>query len=65
MAKFFEKLLGSKSQRDIRALNPIQQKILTSYVEIAKLSNDELRNKTLEFKQKIADTIREDEKKIA
>ena len=62
MANFFEKLLGSKSDRDIKAINPIQQNVLAAYEVIKKLSNDELRAKTVEFKNKIAVHIADDEK---
>ena len=62
MVKFLEKLLGSKSDRDIKAINPIQQKVLEAYEVIKNLSNDELRAKTVEFKNKIAAYIADDEK---
>ncbi len=62
MANFLEKLLGSKSDRDIKAITPIQKNTLQAYEEIKKLSNDELRAKTLEFKNRIASHIAEDEK---
>ncbi|NQT76668.1 MAG: preprotein translocase subunit SecA [Bacteroidetes bacterium] len=58
-------LLGSKSKRDIKAINPIVSKIKDVEESIAQLSNDELRGKTIEFKQKIADHISEEEKSIA
>ena len=52
-------MLGSKSKRDIKAINPIVSKIKDVEESIAQLSNDELRGKTIEFKQKIADHISE------
>jgi preprotein translocase subunit SecA len=58
-------LLGSKSQRDIKTINPIVNKIKNFEESIAKLSNDELRGKTSEFKQRIADYISEEEKSVA
>lgn len=64
MAKFLEKLLGSKSTRDNKALSPAQKKILDAHQYISKLSNDELRNKTVEFKNTIAETILQDENRI-
>ena len=64
MAKFLEKFLGTKSNRDIKALLPIQNKILAAIDSIAVLSNDELRGKTVEFKNKIADNIAGEEKEI-
>jgi len=64
MAKFLEKILGTKSDKDIKAIRPIQQKIFEAYEVIKNLSNDELRAKTAEFKQAIKDSIAEEEKQI-
>lgn len=58
-------LLGSKSQRDIKAINPIVSNIKDFEESIAQLSNDELRGKTVEFRQRIADYISEEEKSAA
>ncbi|MCD4723379.1 MAG: preprotein translocase subunit SecA [Bacteroidales bacterium] len=58
-------LLGSKSQRDIKAINPIVSNIKDFEDSIAQLSNDELRGKTVEFRQRIADHIRDEEKSAA
>ena len=55
MANFFKKLLGSKSERDIKAIKPILEQCLAQYETISKLSNDQLRAKTQEFKQRIKD----------
>ncbi len=65
MLKFFKKVMGDKSTRDMKALNPIVQKIHKAYDTIKDLSNDELRNKTAEFKQRIADYISQEEDEIA
>ena len=64
MLGFLKKLMGDKATRDMKAINPIVQKIHQAYETIKELSNDELRAKTLEFKQKIADYLAEEEKKI-
>ncbi|MCF8301885.1 MAG: preprotein translocase subunit SecA, partial [Bacteroidales bacterium] len=58
------KLFGSKSERDLKNLQPIQHKILDAYEDIKQLSNDELRDKTREFKEKIHQHIRGEEEKI-
>ncbi|RLD38537.1 MAG: preprotein translocase subunit SecA [Bacteroidetes bacterium] len=65
MKNFFKKLMGSKSQRDIKAINPILEKILEAYKDISTLNTDELRAKTIEFKQTIKDAIKEVEAEIA
>ena len=64
MANFFAKLFGTKSQRDLKQLNPILDKCLAAYDEITKLSNDELRAKTAEFKQIINKNIEEEQKQV-
>ena len=65
MANFLKQLLGSKSDRDIKAINPVVAQIHEAYEHISALSNDQLRDKTAEFKQKIQDNIQEDEQEIA
>ncbi|MCB0805305.1 MAG: preprotein translocase subunit SecA [Bacteroidales bacterium] len=64
MAKFLEKLLGTKSDKDIKAIKPIQQKILEAYEVIKNLSNDELRAKTAEFKKRIKENIEAEEREV-
>ncbi len=64
MLSFLKKFIGTKSDKDIRELLPIVDKIKTIYPSIEKLSNDELRAKTLEFKAKINEATIEKEQKI-
>ena len=64
MLKFFKKVMGDKSTRDMKTLNPIVQKIHKAYESIKELSNDELRAKTAGFKQRIADYIATEENEI-
>ncbi|MBK6964740.1 MAG: preprotein translocase subunit SecA [Bacteroidales bacterium] len=65
MLSFLKKMLGSKSDKDIREINPVLEKIKQVYPLIEKLSNDELRLKTVEFKEKITNATAEKEKSIA
>lgn len=65
MLNIFKKLLGDKSARDLKEVNPFIKQIKDVYDSISNLSNDELRAKTLEFKQKIADGIAVYENEIA
>ncbi|PKP02850.1 MAG: preprotein translocase subunit SecA [Bacteroidetes bacterium HGW-Bacteroidetes-9] len=65
MLSILKKLLGTKSDKDIREINPILEKIKEVYPTIEKLSNDQLREKTIEFKKKIAEATAELEKEIA
>jgi preprotein translocase subunit SecA len=64
MVSFLNKLLGSKSQRDINSVNPMVDQIKMAYEKITLLSNDELRAKTYDFKQTIQNAIQEDEDRI-
>ena len=65
MLKAFKNLLGTKSDRDIKEVTPYLKKIKDAYVGISKLSNDELREKTVEFRQRIAKYIEPQETQIA
>ncbi len=65
MANILQKLFGTKSDRDLKELRPILVKIQEAYPAIAELTNDELRGKTMEFKQMIKNATQEDEQRIA
>ena len=65
MVSFFKALFGTKSERDVKALKPYIESITKVYPTIKALSNDDLRAKTLEFKQKIANGIKTEEEEIA
>ena len=62
---FLSKLFGTKADRDMKELKPYLAKTLAAYETIKDLSNDELRHKTVEFKQRIAETVKEEEDRIA
>ncbi len=57
--------LGNKSKKDIKKVQPIVTQILALEAGIQKLSNDELRAKTVYFKEKINAAIAENTKEIA
>lgn len=63
MANFIEKLLGkvfgNKHEKDVKAIQPTVDAINEIYKKLHQLSNDELRNKTLEFKKKIKDYVKD------
>ncbi len=65
MANFLTKLFGNKSQRDLKVVRPFLEATLAVYPEIEKLSNDQLRAKTIEFKERIAKTIETEETELA
>ena len=53
MIGFFSKLFGNKSDKDVKRILPAVQKINQFFSEYASLSNDDLRKKTQEFRQRI------------
>ena len=54
MLGFISKLFGgSKSEKDVKKIVPLIAKINTFFTQYQSLSNDELRNKTNEFRQRI------------
>ncbi|MAQ31228.1 MAG: preprotein translocase subunit SecA [Flavobacteriales bacterium] len=57
-------LFGTKSGRDMKELSPIIAKVSEKTDIVSKLSNDELRHKTTEFKSKINIVIEDFEHKI-
>ncbi len=65
MISFLKKFIGTKSDKDIREITPILQKIRNVYPAIEKLSNDQLRAKTIEFREKISSAVAEKEETIA
>lgn len=62
--KSIGKLFGNKSQKDIKEIQPIVEKILAAGEQLKNISNDELRAKTVDFKKRIADYIAKEEKEI-
>ncbi|RCH54792.1 preprotein translocase subunit SecA [Mucilaginibacter hurinus] len=57
MLDFFSKLFGSKSERDVKAINPIVDKVKAEFAKLGDISNDELRAKTIQFKQTISEKL--------
>lgn len=49
----FKLIFGSKEQNDAKVLKPIAEKTLSFEEEIKKLSNEELTNKTKEFRERV------------
>lgn len=57
MIGFIKKFFGTKYERDIKNYNPVVDEINEHFEKFKDLSNDDLRNKTLEFKKRIADFL--------
>ena len=56
MLQFLSKIFGTKSDRDLKEIQPIVEKIKVAGQAIAGLSDDALRGKTAAFKARIAET---------
>ncbi len=57
MLGFFKTLFKSKHERDYDKYSPIVDAVNEEWEKLQDLSNDQLRNKTLEFRQRIADHL--------
>ena len=64
MLKFLSKLFGSKSERDIKGVHPLVNKIKEEYEKLSGLTHDELRAKTTEFKERISTYLQDIDKEI-
>ena len=62
---FLGKILGNKSQRDLKEITPYVDKIKAVYSEIVSLSNDELRARTETIKIRIQDYVATEVTRVA
>ena len=60
-----KKLFGNKSDRDLKPIYPIVAQITEEYAKLQSITDDELRNKTAEFKAYIKSELSEIDGKIA
>ena len=51
---FFDKIFGSYSDKELKRIDPIVNKIESLEPEMAKLSDEDLKNKTNEFRQRLS-----------
>ena len=65
MLGIFKKLFGTKYERDIKAYTPIVNTINEHFQSYSALSNDELRNKTIDFRDRIQKHLQEIDNEIA
>ena len=65
MANFLSKLFGTKSDRDLKEVKPFLDATLKIYPEIQKLDNDQLRTKTIEFKERIRKEVEAEENELS
>ncbi|MFO7938699.1 MAG: preprotein translocase subunit SecA [Bacteroidales bacterium] len=64
LTKLLTKRFGNKSDRDIKSIMPLVEEIKAAYSQVSELSNDELRAKTLELKDRIAQHIADERTQI-
>ena len=57
--------LGDKSGKDLKKLTPLVDEINNYFNKITSISNDQLRNKTIEFKKLISDETKELNKSVS
>lgn len=55
MFKFLKNLFGTKYNRDVKTYSPVVEEINRHFESYSSLTNDELRNKTIEFRSRIAE----------
>ena len=58
MLKLFKKVFGTKYDRDVKAYQPIIDEINDNFENYQSLSNDDLRNKSIEFRARIAEHLK-------
>ena len=58
------KLFGNKYDKDVKEITPLVDKINEEFSKLSSLSNNELREKTTEFKKQISDFISKEKSKI-
>ena len=58
------KIFGNKYDKDIKQITPIVNEINKQYEMLSNLTNDELRQKTINFKKQIDDFIKEEKNEI-
>ena len=58
------KLFGNKYDKDVKEITPLVDKINEEFSKLSSLSNNELREKTTDFKKQISDFISEEKSKI-
>ena len=64
LGKILKLFVGDKSKKDLKTITPIIDQIHSFQDEISKLTNDDLRNQTLLFKDQIKSSISEIDKQI-
>jgi preprotein translocase subunit SecA len=64
MLKVFKKIFGGKYEKELKLLWPIVEEINEEYEKLKNISDEELKAKTAEFRQKIQDYTKETREKL-
>lgn len=64
ITNMLKKVLGDKAKRDAKAIEPTLNEILKEFETLQGISNDELRQHTLDFKKEIKDFLEKDSSEI-
>jgi preprotein translocase subunit SecA len=65
IGSLIKKVFGDKASRDLKEMQPYVEKVKAEYPKLHDLSNDELRAKTAEFKERIAAKIAAEQARVA
>tara|TARA_B100001115_G_C15846664_1_gene426981 strand:+ start:824 stop:4165 length:3342 start_codon:yes stop_codon:yes gene_type:complete len=65
LGNILAKIFGTKSDRDMKALQPLVDEVNAEFEKLKGLSDDELRARTAEFQAKIQEAIQNEEQEIA
>jgi len=63
--KAITSIFGNKSDRDIKSVLPLVTQISAEFAKLSRLTNDELRAKTTEFKSRIAEYLKSTDDEMA
>src|SRR5690606_6340520 len=64
LGNIIKKVFGDKASRDLKEVQPLVEKIKAEFPKLDGLSNNELRAKTDDFRQRIADKIADEQARI-
>ncbi|MFM1744093.1 MAG: hypothetical protein RLZZ630_30 [Bacteroidota bacterium] len=62
--RFIKSIVGSKADRDLKELNPFVGQINARFDTLSSLTNDELRDRTLQFREQIRQHLEEIEQEL-
>jgi len=64
LTNVFKKVFGDKAQRDLKEVQPLVERVLAEYPKLAPLSNNELRQRTQDLKQRLRDRVKEEQARV-